>query len=414
MATAAILSIGTELTRGEVNNTNATYLAEALTREGFEVSAIETVADDRARIEEALLRLSASHAVLVGTGGLGPTTDDITTECVARALNVPLVRDEASLEAIRARFQRFAVPMSPSNEKQADFPDGARVLPNPNGTAPGFSVRIGKALTFFMPGVPREMRPMFENEVAPAIRHLVDEAFYQVRLRTFGLPESQVNDRLAGVETEFGVLIGYRATFPIIEVKVLARSKEPQIAQAVARSAALEVRARLGEEVVFGEGDVTLAEVLGGELVERKLRLAGAESCTGGLVAQLLTSRAGSSEFFVGSAVVYENRAKTQLLGVPETLLIAHGAVSAEVARAMAEGARSRFGADVAFAITGIAGPGGGTQEKPVGLVHLAVATAAGTEHRQAVFTGDREMIRTRAAYAAMRMTREAVHALRT
>jgi nicotinamide-nucleotide amidase len=402
MASAAVLCIGTEITRGEITNTNASFLAELLTRYGFEVTAIESVDDDGPRIEASLERLGRAHAVLVTTGGLGPTTDDITTACVARHLGVPLVRDEASLRAIEERFRKFGRTMNPSNAKQADFPRGATVLPNPNGTAPGFSVQLAKALAFFLPGVPREMSAMFEASVVPAILPLVDEAIYQVRLRTYGLPESQVNDRLAGIEAAHGVLIGYRASFPIIEVKVLARSTFAAEAEERARRAAREVRQRLGEEIVFGEGDVTFAEALGRELVARSLRIAGAESCTGGLAGQLLTARGGSSAFFAGSIVAYENRAKVTLLGVDEELIQKHGAVSPEVAAAMAEGALHRFAVDVAFGITGVAGPGGGTAEKPVGLVHYAVATRERTTRRALTSPGDREQVRLRGAYAAL------------
>ncbi|MGC4090659.1 MAG: CinA family nicotinamide mononucleotide deamidase-related protein [Polyangiaceae bacterium] len=411
MATACVLCIGTELTRGEVVNSNGSSLGEWLTAAGFEVAAIETVDDDAARIIACLKRLSGEHSVLVATGGLGPTTDDITTACVATYAGVPLLRDADSLAAIRARFEKLGRTMAPSNEKQADFPRGARVLPNPNGTAPGFSLQLGKALCFFMPGVPREMGPMFQNSVLPAIAHLVDESFHQVRLRSFGLPESEVNDRSAGVEAEFGVLVGYRASFPTIEVKLLARAADATTAATKARAAADEVRRRLGDEVVFGEGDVTFAQALGRDLAARKLKLAAAESCTGGLVGQLLTARGGSSEYFVGSAVTYANSAKIKLLGVPDGLLAAHGAVSAEVAVAMAEGARALFGVDVALAITGIAGPDGGSEQKPVGLVHFAVATPRGTHERHFVYPGDRDMIRLRAAYAALGLVRQRVRA---
>jgi nicotinamide-nucleotide amidase len=409
MARAAVLSIGTELTRGEVQNSNATSLAEWLTNRGFEVTAIETVDDDEPRIVASLERLGRDHRVIVATGGLGPTTDDITTECVAHLLGLPLERDQASLDAIQLRLSRFGRPLAKSNEKQADFPRGARILANPNGTAPGFSVRVGEAEAFFMPGVPREMRPMFENEVLPAISGLVDVAFHQVRLRSYGLPESEVNDRLAGVAAEFDVLIGYRASFPVIEVKLLARSTTTADAERRSRNAADEVRRRLGDDVVFGEGDITFAEAVGRELVVRKLQLATAESCTGGLVGQLLTARAGASDFFVGGVVAYENRIKSALLGVDAGLLETHGAVSSEVAAAMAEGVRARFEVDIALAITGIAGPGGGTESKPVGLVHYAVATRRGTSVRQLSFPGEREMIRLRAAYAALGLVYQTV-----
>jgi nicotinamide-nucleotide amidase len=406
MSSAAILCIGTELTRGEIVNTNASTLADALTRHGLEVTTIEVVDDSAPRIEASLRRLGNEHRVLVVTGGLGPTTDDITTAATASVLDVPLERHEESLARIRERFAQIGRPMSKSNEKQADFPRGSRILPNPNGTAPGFSATIGGALAFFLPGPPREMLPMFEASVAPELANLVDEAIHQVRLRTSGLPESEVNDRLQGVEPRFDVLIGYRASFPVIEVKIIARAATPALAEERARLASAEVRQRLGN-AVFGEGTLTFAAAIGQELVRRGLRLACAESCTGGLVGEVLTAEGGASAFFAGSAVVYENAAKTALLGVPEAMLREHGAVSAEVARAMAEGARARFGVDLALAITGIAGPDGGSEQKPVGLVHYAVATANGTINRDAVFGGDRHMVRLRACYAALHLVRK-------
>jgi nicotinamide-nucleotide amidase len=401
MAKAAVLCIGTELTRGEVVNTNGNVLADALTRHGFEVTAVEIVDDDHERIVESLARLGRANAALVVTGGLGPTTDDITTEAAAALLGLPLERDEASLGLIRERLERLGRPMAASNAKQAEFPRGAQILPNPNGTAPGFSLRIENAVACFMPGVPREMTAMFDASVVPLLAPLVDEAFHQVRLRSYGLPESEVNDRLAGIEDEHRVVIGYRASFPVIEVKVLARDAVPAQAEERARRAADEVHRRLGD-VVFGEGDITFAQALGRELVQSGKRLCTAESCTGGLIGQLLTARGGASAFFAGGVVAYENRAKTALLGVPAALIEAHGAVSAEVACAMAEGARTRFDADVAVAVTGVAGPDGGSAEKPVGLVHYAVATRSTTEARHFLFPGDREFIRLRAAYAAL------------
>ena len=403
---AAILCIGTELTRGELQNSNATWLAEALTRIGFDVQDIACVDDDRARIEAALTRLTLAHEVVVCTGGLGPTTDDITTECAARLAGAPLVRDEASLEAIRQRLVRFGREMAQSNAKQADFPRGARILANPNGTAPGFELKLNRALAYFMPGVPFEMKAMFESYVEPAILPRRSDRHFQVLLRTFGLPESEVNDRLAGIEAEFGVSIGYRATLPEIEVKVLARAESLELAQQRAERGSSAVRERLGEDVIFGEGKVRFPEAVCTLLQSKGQTLALAESCTGGLVAELLTTHSGASAVFRGGAVTYSNESKIALLGVPAVLLARFGAVSAEVARAMAEGARLVFNSDLALALTGIAGPTGGSEEKPVGLVHLAVASAAGVSERRAVFTGNREQIRRRAAFAGLSLVR--------
>jgi nicotinamide-nucleotide amidase len=403
---AAVLCIGTELTRGELLNSNATWLAEALTTIGFEVLAVDCVDDDRQRIEEALTRLSLAHEVLVCTGGLGPTTDDITTECAARLAGVDLVRDEPSLQAIRDRLARFNRQMALSNAKQADFPGGSRILPNPNGTAPGFELKLNRALAYFMPGVPFEMKAMFESFVAPAITPLLSDRHFQVLLRTFGLPESEVNDRLTGIEAEFGVIIGYRATMPEIEVKVLARAASVEGAQAIAERAALTVRERLGDEVVFGEGKARFPEAVCQLLEAKGLTLALAESCTGGLVSELVTAHSGASAVFRGGAVTYANDAKIALLGVSPELLARFGAVSAEVARAMADGARRAFNADIALALTGIAGPSGGSADKPVGLVHLAVSNADGLSDRRVVFTGNREQVRRRAAFAGLSLVR--------
>jgi nicotinamide-nucleotide amidase len=411
--TAALLSIGTEITRGEITNTNASWLAEELTRLGVDVTEVASVPDDRAAIRETLLRLGAGHALVVSTGGLGPTTDDITSECAAAVLGVPLERDQASLEAIRARRERFgfgsAIPAS--NAKQADFPRGARILANPHGTAPGFSVSIGRATAHFMPGVPGEMKPMFTSHVAPSLRAIVgDGGLHQIRLKTFGLPESTVNDRLAGIEADHGVIIGYRAHFPEIEVKVLARAADAETAQRVAEKAASEVRSRL-QDVVFAEGDVGFAEAVGLLLRARRLTFGTAESCTGGLVGALVTEQAGASEFFRGSIVSYDDSIKREILGVDGDTITRVGAVSAEVARAMAEGARRVLRTDVALAITGIAGPGGGTATKPVGLVHYAVSTAAGTTDEQFVFPSERRHVRLRAAYAGLSLVRRIVAA---
>jgi nicotinamide-nucleotide amidase len=406
--TCAVFCIGTEITRGELVNTNAAWLAAALTDLGFEVSEEVTVPDEKSRIVAALQRLSRKVRVVVVTGGLGPTTDDLTAEAVADALGVPMVRDEGSLEAIRRRFERLGRVMNESNKKQADFPRGAEILPNPIGTAPGFMVRIDEALAFFMPGVPKEMMQMFEDEVAPRIRVLAPSTHHQVRLRTFGMPESAVGEKLAGIEAQNpGVTIGYRAHFPEIEVKVLARAQSNGDARTLCERVAEEVRSRLAS-VLYGEADDTFAGVVGRALRSKGLTLAIAESCTGGLVGHMITREAGASDYLLLDAVTYANSAKTAVLGVDEDVLRAHGAVSAEVAAAMAEGVRRVSGASIALSLTGIAGPGGGSADKPVGTVYMAVATKDGTTVKHRVLWGDRGQIQTLAAYAGLAMVREA------
>ena len=420
--TCAVLSIGTELTRGELVNSNAAWLAAALTDLGFEVVEHDAVDDDRPRIIAALDRLSSFADVIVCTGGLGPTTDDLTTAAVAAALGVGVVRDEGSLDSIRRRFERLGRTMSISNEKQADFPEGSTVLTNPVGTAAGFEVKLKGARAYFLPGVPHEMKRMFDEQVVPRIRDIAPDDSHQIRFRTFGSPESVVGEKLAGVEDAFpGVTIGYRASFPENEVKVLARAPGPGsrrpgdvrpadphfFVRDLAERAAAEVRARLGD-IVYGDGDDTFAGVVGRALRTRGWTLAIAESCTGGLVGHMITKEPGASDYLLLDAVTYANSAKQSVLGVDEDLLRGHGAVSPECAARMAEGARRVSGADVALAITGVAGPGGATETKPVGLVYLAVATAGGTEVKERRFSGDRRWIQTLAAYVGLQMVRDA------
>ncbi len=407
--TAAVLSIGTELTRGELVNTNATWLAEQLTSLGFDVLEHAVVDDDVERIVEVLSRLAGRVSLIVATGGLGPTSDDLTAAAAARALGVPLERDPSALETIRQRYVVRGRPMPASNEKQADFPKGARVLPNPIGTAPGFQVTIGKAECSFLPGVPQEMQAIFKQTIAPNVAKLAPRITHQVHLRSFGLTESEVAQRLAGLEeANPGIVLGYRASFPEIEVKVHARATDEASAENLARRVAQEVRERIGE-AVYGEREDTYPGVVGKTLRDKGLTLSAAESCTGGMVGAMLTSVPGSSDYLLFDAVTYANSAKTRILGVTPECLRAYGAVSAETVAAMAEGALRVGGSDLAIAVSGIAGPGGGSDEKPVGTVFLALARRdAPTVTKRYQLPGDRERIRTLAAYLALRMIRRA------
>ncbi len=411
--TVALLSVGTELTRGEITNTNASWLAAELTTLGFAVSAIETVPDITDVIVEALRRLAKTNQFLLVSGGLGPTTDDLSAACAAEAASVELVRDESTLLAIQRRVEARGRTLNAGHEKQALVPSGADILPNANGTAPGFAVRIGECTAYFLPGVPREMKPMFADQIAPRIRPAATNDGHQIKLRTYGLGESSVGLRLDGIEARFpGVTLAYRIHSPEVDVKIHARSGTQTAARELAVRAADEVRSRLGD-IVFGEEDEEFPEVVGRALRSRGLRLAVAESCTGGLVSHLLTTYP-ASDFFIGAAVTYANAAKTRILGVSEDTLRGHGAVSAEVAAEMASGARSLCGCDVALSITGIAGPSGGTTEKPVGLVHWAVAHPSGTIVQQRIFAGDRDEIQRHAAFAALDLLRRITLGLST
>jgi nicotinamide-nucleotide amidase len=402
----AIACFGTELTRGELVNTNAAWLSESLTSAGLRVTECVVVDDDEARMIRTLGRLGSEVDAIVCTGGLGPTTDDMTTAAVANLLGVELVRDAAVLESIRQRFERVGRTMSPSNAKQADFPAGARILPNAEGTAPGFESAIGGARAFFMPGVPREMKAMFRDSVLPQLRRESAITSHQIHLRTFGFPESVVGEKLAGIEAANpGVILGYRAHFPEIEVKVFAASSSQAEAQVLSARVADEVRARLGD-CVFGGKEDTFGGAVLRELKTRKLTLAIAESCTGGLTSHLLTREAGASEALIATIVPYANAAKVSILGVSPDTIAAHGAVSAEVACELAEKVRLSLGADIGLGITGIAGPDGGSDAKPVGTVHIATATKSATHHEVRLFAWHRGFVQLIAAYAGLEMVR--------
>lgn len=402
---AGILSIGTELTRGEIQNSNCTWLCQRLTEIGLEVTLCETVADTESAISESLRRLAAVSDVVVSTGGLGPTSDDITAESVARLLGVGIERHEPSVERIRQKLARVGRTLSESNRRQADIPAGAEALANESGTAPGFAVTIDGARASFLPGVPREMKTMFEQHVAPGMAAQIGRHTHQIRLRTFGAPESTVGDTLEGIEEAFDVVLAYRAKFPTIEVKPLATRATKDAAKQAAEAAAAEVRRRLGS-LVFSEGDAEFPVAVANRLRSRNWTLGLAESCTGGLVAKLIAEHP-ASDYFRGGLVTYDNELKTKLLGVEPALLEKHGAVSEPVAVQMAQGARKQLGCDVALSLSGIAGPSGGTADKPVGLVHYAVATPQGVYARHQVFAGDRQRVQMRAAFAGLDLIRE-------
>ena len=408
--TAAVISIGTELTRGELVNSNAAWLGEELTNLGFDVIDHVTVDDDLDRIVTIIQRFAGSHRIVIVTGGLGPTSDDLTTEAAARAAGVGLRRDESVVEGIRQKFQAFGRVMPESNAKQGDFPEGATILQNSMGTAPGFAITLGTARFFFVPGVPREMKHIYSDSILREIAPLVERRTHQVHIRTFGMTESGVAQALVGLEvTHPGLTLGYRAHFPEIEVKVHVRASSAQEAEQRAEAIADEARQILGD-VVFGGRNDSFAEVVGETLRDRGKTLAVAESCTGGQVGEMLTRFPGASDVLLLDAVVYANSAKEAVLGVSPDVLRAHGAVSSETAAAMAEGALRVAGADVAVSITGIAGPGGGTEDKPVGTVWFGLARRGEptlTRHRKLPW--GRERVQTLSAYVALELVRRAV-----
>jgi nicotinamide-nucleotide amidase len=415
---AALVSIGTELTRGELVNGNAAWLSDRLTALGLEVIEHAVVADDNARIGATLARFGREVKLVVCTGGLGPTSDDVTSEAVATLLGVSLERHEPTLERLRERYRRVIGRDLPATSlKLVEVPRGARVLDNDAGAAPGFVLTVGGAQVWFFPGVPSEMRHLFERHLAPEVRTQIQRTSHQIHIRTFGLRESEVAQRLTeidlgGARHHPDVTIGYRARPGEVEVKVLARAADEPSAIALAQRVADEARERLRPHA-YGGRDDTFPAHIGRLLVARKLKIAIAESCTGGLIGKLLTDAPGSSQYMLLDAVTYSNSAKRDVLGVPGDVLERHGAVSGEVATAMAEGALAKAGADLAVATTGIAGPGGGSADKPVGTVWIALARRGGksvAEHRQ--LSGDRDRIRTLTANAALELLASAVSAV--
>lgn len=406
---AAVLSTGTELVRGELINSNAAWLGAALWALGVEVTEHVVVGDDSQKIVDALLRLRAHNDWIVCTGGLGPTTDDLTAACAAQAFGSKIARNEQAYAQVAARIAAYGrTEISAANAKQAALPLGAEVLENLHGTAPGFACSLGAHTAFFLPGPPREMKPMFEQHLAPRARLRAKRTQVVDVLHTFGVPESILGEKISPLEAEFpGLIVGYRARVPVVDVKLQVIGNDEESATAVLRLATARARALLGDSI-YAENGVSLADAVLKVFAEAGKTLAFAESCTGGRAGALMTAPAGSSAVFLGSAVTYSNHAKSSLLDVDPRLIDAHGAVSEQVAQAMAEGVRARTGADIAVSISGIAGPGGGSADKPVGTVCFGISSAAHTSAiRRHLRMPDRERIQDTAAHIALLLARD-------
>jgi nicotinamide-nucleotide amidase len=402
---AEVLTIGDELLRGEIVDSNKAFLSDRLLSLDVETHYHASVRDVPEDMIDAFQRAAERSDIVLVSGGLGPTRDDLTSEVLAQAFGREMRLDENALAGIRAFFAAVGREMTENNASQAWFPDGAEVLANPIGTAPGFMLDVKSAVFFCMPGVPREMMRMMDEQVLPRVAARLSRSQPLVvrarLLRTFGMGESTLDAELADIAASGDVVLGFRTAFPDNYLRPVARAATAAQADALIDRVCDAIRARLGA-LVYGEGEETLEQVVGELLRGRKARVAVAESCTGGLVAAKLTDVPGSSEYFVGGVVAYADAAKRELLGVPEALLAQHGAVSEPVARAMAEGARTRFSADIAVATTGISGPGGGSEAKPVGLVYVALADAQGTHCDHFVFPLDRTRHRQLTAQVAL------------
>jgi nicotinamide-nucleotide amidase len=403
---AVVLSTGDELTTGKVVDTNSNYLADKLHEIGIDLVAVITVGDVPERLEWAWRTATAMADVVISTGGIGPTSDDLTTETIARITGRRLVRDEATVEHMRRLFSSIGRPMPDNNLKQADFPEGAEIIPNPLGTAPGFQLPVmdGERITHLivLPGVPREMKPMMENWVIPWLRrNRGTDTVFAVRIfQTFGISESGLDAAVAGLIKPEEGRVAFRASFPQISLRITVEGR-PGEAERRLEELAERVRARVGH-FIFAEGDTSMEEVVGQLFAGRGLRLAVAESCTGGLIGHRLTNVAGSSRYFKADFVTYWNDMKTEVLGVRAETLEKHGAVSEECVREMAAGARKRAGADVAIATSGIAGPGGETPGKPVGTVCVALDSENLAVSRRYQMRGTRDWVKLLTSQVAL------------
>jgi nicotinamide-nucleotide amidase len=407
MLNAEIIAIGSEMLTPFRADTNSLWLTERLNAMGIDVKLKTIVGDDEARLEETVGDALRRSEIIISTGGLGPTEDDITRKIFARVLNRQLILNEAILEKIRARFARRGMEMPEINARQALIISGAQLLENDNGTAPGMLIQEGKCTVVLLPGPPREMRPMFDSQVAPVLKERSgDLLIIRRKLSIFGLSESRTDEIAAPIYTKFtnpSTTILFKDGQ--IELHLTAQARDEAEAGRLLDELAGPLDQAL-RDYIFSRRDETLEEVVGGLLKGNGYTLATAESCTGGLLAGRITDVPGSSEYFLEGAITYSNEAKTRLLGVPKKMIEDHGAVSEEVATAMASGVRELAGSTFGIGITGIAGPSGGTAEKPVGLVYIALADDSRVSAKKFVFPGDRQFIRTLSVNAALDLLR--------
>lgn len=407
---AEILAVGAELLMGQIANTNAQYLSRRLADLGIYVYWHSVVGDNPERLKEALnLSLSRSDLVIT-TGGLGPTLDDLTKETIADALGRKLVLHEPSLQHIKLFFERVHKTMVASNEKQAWLPEGAIIIPNHYGTAPGCIIEEGSKVVVMLPGPPREMQPMFEETVFPYFEVQTGQVLASAMLKIFGIGESAMEMEILDiVQAQTNPTVAPYVGDGDLVLRVTAKAKTREEALELMRPTIDAIRARLGN-AIFAENGETMEQIVGQLLIDNNLTISTAESCTGGLLSSKLVNVSGISKVFSKGYIVYANDAKVSELGVNPDVIERYGAVSMEVAREMAEGLRKKTQTDVSVAITGIAGPDGGTPEKPVGLVYVAVCIRDVTLVREFRNAGDRTRVRHMTALHALNMVREAVY----
>jgi nicotinamide-nucleotide amidase len=407
---AEVISIGSELVSGQSLDTNSRWISQELATLGIPVAFHTTLGDvlddHRAVFENACDRAG----LVVVTGGLGPTQDDLTREALAECAGVPLVEDPESVSAIAAMFARRNRAMPDRNRVQAQFPKGAEPLPNPVGTAPGIWMRLGRATVACLPGVPSEMKVMFHGQVVPRLKQMgiIERVTVHRKINLFGKGESDLESQALDLTARGRIPeVGITAHEGTISFRITASGNTEEEAHLEIEPTANLIYERFGS-LVLGEGSEDVADATVNWLIKTGKTLATAESCTGGMIAHLITAIAGVSPCYLGGVVSYANHAKTEFLGVPPALIEAHGAVSAEAAAAMAEGVRKRLGADIGLSSTGVAGPSGGTVEKPVGLVYLGLATSHRTETRRLDIGSEqpRDIIQQRSSKSALNWVR--------
>ncbi|MBC5806392.1 MAG: competence/damage-inducible protein A [Candidatus Eremiobacter antarcticus] len=405
MATAEIITVGTELLLGQLVDTNTAAIAAALAEAGVDVYRQTSVGDNESRIAAAVGEALSRADAVICAGGLGPTVDDMTREAVAAAAHLPLQLDEPTLADLRAFFAGVNRPMTENNARQAMFPQGADILPNPNGTAPGFALDVGAKCVISLPGPPREMTPMLHDHVMPRLKRRfgLDSVIVTRVLRTVGMPESELDSRISDLfRASINPSIAVLAHLGQVDVKLTAKARSLEEALALINDLEPQVRTRIGDFIFSGDGQ-TLPQALGAAMRTRGWTIASAESITGGMIGNLLTSAAGSSQYYAGGTIAYSDEAKTSTLNVAPELIERHGAVSEEVAIAMAIGARELFHTTLGISTTGIAGPGGARRDKPLGLTYIALAKPGSDVHVERFhFSGEREAVQRRAALSAL------------
>jgi nicotinamide-nucleotide amidase len=407
---AEIIAVGTEILLGDIVNTNAQFLSKELAKLGIEVYRQEVVGDNEIRLLEVLDEALKRSDLVITTGGLGPTQDDLTKETVCKYFNMKPVLHEESHKILKEMFNRLERKLTENNLKQVYFPKEAIVLANPNGTAPGALFKKGIKMVAVLPGPPKEMKPMFNNELKKHIKDLGDGIIVSRVIRVLGLGESAAADKLRQfIDNGINPTVAPYAKDDDVILRITAKADTEEEATKLIEPVANSVKNQLGLDY-YGEGaDTTIEQVVCKMLIERELKIATAESCTGGMIASRLVSYPGISDVFLEGAVTYSNEAKIRTLNVKNETLENYGAVSEQTAMEMAFGIADRAGADISVVTTGIAGPGGGTEDKPVGLVYIGVYYKGEASVEKCIFNGDRDKVRTRATITALDMVRREI-----